>query len=137
MTVDLREKLGRFEELCASKCCHINCDSECYRLPNLLRDLNHVESLTMQQIRAEHEKWWTDQCSTVKPRTSFPNSRDPNRPLRIGLMSPDFRDHSVAYFLEPWLANRDRAAIEVFLYAEVPAPWVRPNTSATNALPVV
>ena len=87
---------------------------------NLLRDLNHVESLTVAQMRAEHEHWWAAQASGVPARTSWNNSRDPNRALRVGLMSPDFREHSVAYFLEPWLSNRNRDLIKVFCYAELP-----------------
>lgn len=37
--------------------------------------------------------------------------------LRIGYVSPDFRDHSVAFFLEPVLAHHDRTAFEVLCYS--------------------
>ena len=46
------------------------------------------------------------------------------RRLRIGYVSPDFRQHSVAYFVEPLLKEHDRQAVEVFCYAEV----MRPDT---------
>ncbi len=39
--------------------------------------------------------------------------RDPDRRLRIGVLSPDLREHSVAYFAEALLAGLDRAAFEV------------------------
>ncbi|MBL9000371.1 MAG: tetratricopeptide repeat protein [Phycisphaerae bacterium] len=42
------------------------------------------------------------------------------RPIRIGLVSPDFRDHSVAYFLEPILEHNDPAAAELFAYHTAP-----------------
>jgi predicted O-linked N-acetylglucosamine transferase (SPINDLY family) len=45
-----------------------------------------------------------------------------DRRLRIGYVSPDFRQHSVAYFLEPVLGAHDRAAFEIFCYAEVEKP---------------
>jgi protein O-GlcNAc transferase len=42
--------------------------------------------------------------------------------LRIGYVSPDFRQHSVAYFFEPLLMAHDRRAVEVFCYADVSSP---------------
>lgn len=39
--------------------------------------------------------------------------RDPDRPLRIGVLSPDLREHSVAFFAEALLANLDRTQFEV------------------------
>ena len=42
--------------------------------------------------------------------------------LRIGYVSPDFREHSVSYFFLPLLAAHDRREVEVFCYAEVKRP---------------
>jgi predicted O-linked N-acetylglucosamine transferase (SPINDLY family) len=89
---------------------------------NLLRDLNHIEPFNPETLRKEHARWWTMQAAGIKPRTSWNVSRDPERPLRIGLSSPDFREHSVAYFLEPWLAGRDRSKTSVICYGELTAP---------------
>jgi predicted O-linked N-acetylglucosamine transferase (SPINDLY family) len=44
------------------------------------------------------------------------------RRLRVGYVSPDFREHPVASFLEPVLACHDHVHIEVFCYADVPQP---------------
>jgi predicted O-linked N-acetylglucosamine transferase (SPINDLY family) len=49
-------------------------------------------------------------------KTEHTNSPQPDRRLKIGYVSGDFRNHSVAYFIEPILANHDRASIEVFCY---------------------
>ncbi len=49
------------------------------------------------------------------------NDPDPGRRLRVGYVSPDFRGHTVAYYIEPLFAHHDRAAIEIFAYAEVTA----------------
>lgn len=45
------------------------------------------------------------------------HGRDPDRKLRLAYMSPDFRGHSVSYFVEPLLEKHDRAAFEIFLYS--------------------
>jgi predicted O-linked N-acetylglucosamine transferase (SPINDLY family) len=40
--------------------------------------------------------------------------------LRVGYLSPDFRQHSVAYFILPVLRAHDRAAVEVTCYSTSP-----------------
>jgi protein O-GlcNAc transferase len=44
------------------------------------------------------------------------------RRLRIGYVSADFREHPVAYFLEPILAAHDHQGFEIFCYADVRQP---------------
>lgn len=52
----------------------------------------------------------------TEPPPMFPNPRDPERRLRVAYVSPDLRDHSVSFFLEPILACHDRAMFEPRLY---------------------
>ncbi len=49
------------------------------------------------------------------------NSRDAERRLKVGYVSPDFWKHSMRHFLEPLLAHHDKRVVEVYAYAE----WVR------------
>ncbi|MCH7919859.1 MAG: hypothetical protein IIC50_17965, partial [Planctomycetes bacterium] len=49
----------------------------------------------------------------------FTNVRDPNRRLRIGYVSGDFRRSSVAYTLEALLDGHDAASVEVIGYGNV------------------
>jgi predicted O-linked N-acetylglucosamine transferase (SPINDLY family) len=44
------------------------------------------------------------------------------RPLRVGYVSPDFRQHALLRYFEPVLANHDPKNVEVFCYAEVAGP---------------
>jgi predicted O-linked N-acetylglucosamine transferase (SPINDLY family) len=50
---------------------------------------------------------------------SHSNDRSIGRRLRIGYMSPDLRQHTVASFLEPLLANHDHDRFDIFAYAEL------------------
>ena len=50
-----------------------------------------------------------------------------DRPLRIGYVSPDFRRHAVAMFIEPILEHHDARAVDVHCYAEVAAPDATTN----------
>ncbi|MES2819765.1 MAG: tetratricopeptide repeat protein [Pseudomonadota bacterium] len=47
----------------------------------------------------------------------YANSREPERRLRIGYVSPDFRHHVCALFSEPLLSNHDHSQVEVFAYS--------------------
>ncbi|MEI7610671.1 MAG: tetratricopeptide repeat protein, partial [Rhodospirillaceae bacterium] len=48
--------------------------------------------------------------------------RDPERRLRVGYVSPEFRRGALAPFLETLLAHHDPAQVEAVCYAEVPRP---------------
>jgi predicted O-linked N-acetylglucosamine transferase (SPINDLY family) len=45
------------------------------------------------------------------------HQRHPDKRLRIGYVSGDFKHHSVTFFFEPILAHRDRALTEVICYS--------------------
>jgi predicted O-linked N-acetylglucosamine transferase (SPINDLY family) len=51
-----------------------------------------------------------------------PNDPDPERRLRIGYISPDFREHCQALFTIPLLSHHDHGRFEIFCYARVPRP---------------
>jgi protein O-GlcNAc transferase len=48
------------------------------------------------------------------------NPPAPDRTLRIGLVSPDFRVHSVAFFIEPLLEHADRSRMHLTCYSTSP-----------------
>ena len=91
---------------------------------NLLFGLNYDDKLTADHLLAAHREW-DERYGRQAPRpTAYANVREAGRQLKIGYLSPDFRQHSVAYFVEPLLKAHDRQAVEVFCYAEV----MRPDT---------
>lgn len=50
---------------------------------------------------------------------SYANDRTAQRRLRVGYVSPDFRKHACAIFIQPLLEQHDHNRFEVFAYSEV------------------
>lgn len=55
------------------------------------------------------------------PPADHTNTREPERVLRVGVLSGDLRDHPVARFLEPVWAALDRKRVELVAYDNAPA----------------
>lgn len=80
---------------------------------SLYSDTRSVEAVA-DLHRAEGRYWE----SAKRPADSYQNSQLPDRKLRIGYLSPDFKgNHPVAIFLKPVLRHHDRSAVEVFGYS--------------------
>ena len=81
---------------------------------NHLYGLHYLGRLTPDAMVAEHRRvvapW-------LRPAPPYANDRTPDRRLRVGYVSPDFRDHPVARFLLPMLARHDPSQVELFAYA--------------------
>ena len=50
------------------------------------------------------------------------NTRDPERKLRVGYVSADFRTHAAALFLLPLFQHHDRSHVHVTCYSNVRRP---------------
>ncbi len=64
---------------------------------------------------------------------SHPNDRAPDRRLRIGYVSPDFREHCQSLFTLSLLSNHDRARFEIHCYSMVERPDDRTRQIAALA----
>ena len=82
---------------------------------NLCLSLNYAAGATPREIHAEHLAFARRHCAGYTP-LAHANAADPERRLRIGYVSGDFRAHVVAHFIEPVLAHHDRTRCEVFCY---------------------
>lgn len=88
-----------------------------------LFDLNYLPGLPQADLLAAHRRWGGRfGGGSASPAPAFANSREPARRLRVGFLSPDFRAHSVSFFLGPLLEQLDRGAIEPHGYANVAKP---------------
>ncbi|MHA1599159.1 MAG: O-linked N-acetylglucosamine transferase, SPINDLY family protein, partial [Alphaproteobacteria bacterium] len=74
---------------------------------------------TTRTLHLEERLRWND--AHAKPlvghRRPLKNRPDPDRRLRIGYMSGDFRNHSAAYLFGPVLLHHDRENFEVYCYS--------------------
>jgi len=80
---------------------------------NLLLQLNYSATLGAAEIFADHQRF--GEAFARRFQVPVPDPAWPRR-LRVGYLSPDFRDHVVMRFFEPILANHDKERFEVFLY---------------------
>ena len=85
-----------------------------------LLPMNYSRLYTRQEIYEAHVKWGAKQESNSSEKITFENPINVDRKLRIGYVSPDFRNHSVAFFLEPIIANHDKEKFEIYCYSDVP-----------------
>jgi predicted O-linked N-acetylglucosamine transferase (SPINDLY family) len=67
---------------------------------------------------------WSDlhAAPLIGRRRAHPHDRSPERRLRIGYVSPDFRKHVQRLFTIPVLSRHDHAGYEVVCYSSVKAP---------------
>ncbi|HXA48171.1 MAG TPA: tetratricopeptide repeat protein, partial [Burkholderiaceae bacterium] len=85
---------------------------------NLLMTLQFIPGVTLEELYAAHARFGQQFEKTLKPHWPLhSNNRDPDRRLKIGYVSGDFRMHAVSYFIEPVFASHDKSQFEVFCYS--------------------
>jgi predicted O-linked N-acetylglucosamine transferase (SPINDLY family) len=84
---------------------------------NLLMNLQYDPDVTPEDLLRESRDWERRQLAGIPPMSAPFSSADPERRLRIGYVSGDFRRHPVGYFLDGVLACHDRERFEIFCYA--------------------
>ena len=76
-----------------------------------------------RSIAEEHRQWNRQHAEPLRCFIQpHGNGRDPDRRLRIGYVSPDFRNHVVGRNLLPLFAQHDHLGFEIFAYAQVVSP---------------
>jgi protein O-GlcNAc transferase len=92
-------------------------------LSNRIYTLTFHPGYMPSAILQEHLRWndlfGKPLLPLIKPHG---NDCNPNRRLRVGYVSPDFRAHPVGRFVLPLLAAHDHARFEIFCYA-----WGHPD----------
>lgn len=90
---------------------------------NLLFLLSYYSLSTPEQVLEAHRQWDNIFGARGKQHQyTHGHQGGPDKRLRIGYVSPDFRRHPVSTFIEPLLAKHHRDQVEIFCYAEVFEP---------------
>ena len=85
---------------------------------NLLLALSYTSEISSEELRDEHLAWAAKHTDSLAPaETARRKESDPNRRLKIGYVSADFRQHTVAGFIECLLEHHDRNRFHVTCYS--------------------
>jgi protein O-GlcNAc transferase len=111
----LEEAIASYDQALATDPGNITAHSNQVYISYFHPDYGPKEIMAMQ-------KRWSDQHA--KPLRQFikplDNDRTPERRLRIGYVSPDFRHHVVGSNLLPLMRQHDHEQFEIFCYSSVP-----------------
>lgn len=90
-------------------------------LSEMLFTLGFSDRVSAEELHAEHVSVGRRVESATPPWVeTFPNSPDPERILRIGYLSGDLRQHSVAIFVEFLFERHRRDRVKVHAYSSAP-----------------
>ncbi len=84
---------------------------------NMLLAMHYDTRFSPVEVFEAHRRWSDGLQVPARPPIDATEHR-----IRVGYVSPDFRAHSVAFFIEPVLQAHDRTAVEVFCYSIVRKP---------------
>jgi len=101
----------------------LECDPACaVAHSNVLLCMHYLPQCPRAVIFEEHLRWAHLHGNTRWPPPSDSPTSPANHKIRIGYVSPDFRLHPVAFFIEPILIEHDAETVEVFCYSDALCP---------------
>lgn len=88
----------------------------------LLFSMHYAPECSPEEIAAEHRRF-SERYETpfLGLTRAYSQSRNPDRRLKIGYLSADYRRHPVATFLRPVIASHNRERFEILCYSTVPS----------------
>lgn len=86
--------------------------------------LNYVPDLTEDFVAEEHFRAGPMFGKETRSREDFESLRQEpsDKPLRIGILSPDLRSHPIGRFLRPLLPRLRSSGFEILAYSSTPEP---------------
>lgn len=87
-----------------------------------LFSMHYDATKSTAQLLSEHQAWGAKHADPLLPANRvFHNARQPDKRLRVGYVSVDFRRHPVAFFTLPVFRNHSNA-VEAICYSGVTRP---------------
>jgi predicted O-linked N-acetylglucosamine transferase (SPINDLY family) len=123
---DALRELGRLDESLAAHRTALRLDpTAAFIHSSMVLTLNYHPAYDASAIEEECARWNRTHAlplqKLIQPHTNRP---DPDRRLKVGYVSPDFREHVDAFFLIPLLSNHDHEHFQIFCYSSVQHPDV-------------
>lgn len=84
--------------------------------------LNYLPTASGPDILQAAEGWWQAHGRPLYRKILHSNPVTPGRRLKVGYLSPDFREHSIYSFITPLLKAHDRRRFEILCLSDVQAP---------------
>lgn len=110
--------LARMDEAVESKRSAVEIVANSGIHSDLLFEMNYLPSTTPESLYQEachwHSLYAAPLAGQVRPHS---NTRDPDRRIKVGYVSPDLYNHPIMRFLLPVLERHDRSRFEVYAYA--------------------
>jgi len=99
---------------------HLLGDRQYSHYQSFFFNINCLPDWSEKDVATFYRDWYRHAIKDkINPPVPYRNNKDPNRRLRIGYLSPDFRRHAVAYFSEPLMLAHEREQFEIFAYAHL------------------
>jgi len=89
---------------------------------DVLMTWNYPSGVDEGWLAAIHRRWGRALGEGTPRPTATSRGPSPDRPIRVGLVSGDFRQHSVASFLESWLPEAPLAGLDIVCFSNVAEP---------------
>jgi predicted O-linked N-acetylglucosamine transferase (SPINDLY family) len=109
---------GKFEDAvpCYRRALAVEPESET-TYNNFLLMMVYAASVSPEELADTAREFGRNIADPLRRQRPFARNADPDRKLRIGYISPDFRNHAVNYFFEFLLKRQDRQHFEAFAYS--------------------
>jgi len=98
-----------------NKCIELMPDSSLFNSCRIFT-LNYCVGISKGEIFNKHREFEKRFCRKIKQDNLSNKTIVNNNRLRVAYVSPDFNEHSVAYFFKPLLNSHNRNLIETFCY---------------------
>lgn len=99
----------------------------------MLRAYLHAHTSSDPMRALEVARDWGRRFADPLTRAARPirvSDRNPRKRLKIGYVTADFREHSVAFFMQPVLANHNPENVEVHVYSNGPSDAITEHMQA-------
>ena len=89
---------------------------------SLLMCMQYARDATREELLEEHKQFGSLHCGNSSSAFKSNHDFSPNRKLRIGVVSGDFRFHAMLFFALPVFEARDPESWELFFYSTTAKP---------------